>query len=155
MVLLASFFSCRLVWGTYQSLQVYQDVWAAMHMNTTVPGALGTFGGANISNSASPIFVPRNGELCMGQSSCVAAQAEVMKFVGPGIQSVPFWLAMTYLVSNLILNALNFYWFAKMVETVRKRFAEKPLKKDGMERTPIKVEGQSTAVNGSVDVKRR
>src|ERR1700730_1062100 len=30
LILLATFFSCRLVWGTYQSVRVYQDVWAAL-----------------------------------------------------------------------------------------------------------------------------
>ena len=32
------------------------------------------------------------------------------------------WLAITYLTSNVVLNSLNFYWFGKMIETVRKRF---------------------------------
>ncbi len=31
-----------------------------------------------------------------------------------------------YLTCNLVLNSLNFYWFAKMIETVRKRFQGKP-----------------------------
>ena len=31
MMLLFSFFCCRLVWGTYQSIRVYQDVWAGLH----------------------------------------------------------------------------------------------------------------------------
>ena len=35
------------------------------------------------------------------------------------------WLAMTYLGSNVVLNSLNFYWFGKMIETVRKRFDKK------------------------------
>ena len=39
--------------------------------------------------------------------------------------SVPFWLAMTYLGSNIILHSLNFYWFGRMIETVRKRFEGK------------------------------
>jgi hypothetical protein len=49
-----------------------------------------------------------------------------MKFTGPETMAVPFWLASIYLVSNLVLNSLNFYWFAKMIETVRKRFQGKP-----------------------------
>lgn len=49
-----------------------------------------------------------------------------MKFVGPGTKAVPIWLAITYLSSNTVLNSLNFYWFGKMIETVRKRFEKKP-----------------------------
>ena len=29
-ILLFTFFSCRLVYGTYQSIRVYQDIWAAL-----------------------------------------------------------------------------------------------------------------------------
>ena len=57
----------------------------------------------------------------MGDTSCVAAQSEVMKFVHGG-SHVPYWICGVYLVSNLTLNALNWYWFAKMIQTVRKRF---------------------------------
>ena|SRR5690606_593252 len=43
-------------------------------------------------------------------------------------QSVPVWLAATYLGSNSILNFLNYYWFTRMIQTLRSRF-EKPSKK--------------------------
>ena len=123
MILLASFFSCRLVWGTYQSIRVYQDVWVALHLNTTAEGLLDV---ATVfdhgTTTVSPIFVPRDGILCMGDMACVAAQTEIMKFVGPRTHAVPVWLSATYLVSNVVLNSLNFYWFGKMIETVRKRF---------------------------------
>jgi len=154
-------------------LHVYQDVWSAMHLNTTVPGYLDV---SSIPNPATPIFVPRNGELCLGQESCVAAQAEVMKFAGAGTKAVPVWLAGTYLVSNVLLNTLNFYWFAKMIETVRKRFTEKPGTEKDVRRRPSMVlevaggleqddmmhgsmvldnEGRSTGLDGGVGVKRR
>ena len=45
---------------------------------------------------------------------------DIMRFAGK--EFVPLWLAFTYLGSNVILNTLNFYWFGKMIETVRKRF---------------------------------
>jgi hypothetical protein len=121
MLLLGSFFGCRLVWGTYQSLRVYQDAWSALHLDTT-----GFLGVHNITNPAAPIFVPRNGQLCLGDQTCIAAQAEVMKFAGPGTRAVPIWLAATYLICNVTLNALNFYWFGRMVETVMKRFKGTP-----------------------------
>ena len=78
------------------------------------------------ANAGRNLFVPRNGGLCLGKAECVAAQSEVMKFVGPGTKAVPVWLAVTYLSSNTVLNSLNFYWFGKMIETVRKRFEKKP-----------------------------
>lgn len=95
-LLLASFFSCRLLWGTYQSLRVYQDVWAGLH------------------HAGFPTSERADDE----------AAADVMKFAKEG--SVPVWLACTYLGSNVVLNTLNFYWFGKMIETVKKRFRPPP-----------------------------
>lgn len=37
---------------------------------------------------------------------------------------VPMWLAVVYLGCNIVLNTLNFYWFGKMIETIKKRFTE-------------------------------
>ncbi|MCJ1466760.1 hypothetical protein MMC07_005380 [Pseudocyphellaria aurata] len=91
-LLLASFFSCRLVWGTYQSIRVYQDVWAGLH------------------HAGFPTSKRLEDE----------PGADVMRFAKEG--SVPVWLACTYLGSNVVLNTLNFYWFGKMIETVKKRF---------------------------------
>lgn len=44
----------------------------------------------------------------------------MMRFAGE--EYCPLWLAFSYLGSNIILNTLNFYWFGKMIETLRKRF---------------------------------
>ncbi len=46
-------------------------------------------------------------------------------FEAPGGLPVPPWLAVAYVVSNTTLSVLNFYWFGRMVTTVRNRF-EKP-----------------------------
>jgi hypothetical protein len=169
-LLLATFFSCRLAWGTYQSVHVYQDVWAAMHLNTTLPGHV------DVSNSTAPLFVPRNGELCLGKESCVAAQAEVMRFAGAGTAAIPVWLAGLYLISNILLNTLNFFWFGRMIETVMKRFKEIPGKEKEKKRRPSMVievvggleqddrmhgsmvvehEGKSTGMEGGVGVRKR
>ncbi len=109
---------------------MYQDVWAALHLpiNPTT-GELDYIAmttGSNVTRGAQQLFVPRDGRLCLGREECVAAQSEVMKFVGTGTRGVPIWLAVTYLSSNVVLNSLNFYWFGKMIETVRKRFEKKP-----------------------------
>ncbi|MCJ1306462.1 hypothetical protein MMC25_000104 [Agyrium rufum] len=74
-LLLISFAGCRLVWGTYQSVGMYKDVWAAIQ----TPAA----------------DLP-----------------------------VPAWLAVAYLVANSVLNILNFYWFGRMIQTLRSRFDE-------------------------------
>jgi len=95
LLLLSSFFCCRLLWGTYQSIRVYQDVWAGLH-----------------PSSASAA----NGNHTMG----LAVDADVMKLARE--EQVPIWLAVVYLGSNIVLNTLNFYWFGKMIETIRKRF---------------------------------
>ena len=96
--LLSSFFCCRLLWGTYQSIRVSQDVWAALHYDP-------------LTRSSKAVFEPSE-----------ADSAEVMRFAGN--YSMPAWLAVVYLSSNIVLNTLNFYWFGKMIETIKKRFAE-------------------------------
>ena len=100
-ILLGSFFSCRLLWGTYQSIRVYQDVWAGLHFDTS----------SRIAKAAADgIFEP------LGEAD------EVMRYAGN--YNLPAWLASVYLASNIVLNTLNFYWFGKMIETVRSRFRE-------------------------------
>ena len=37
-------------------------------------------------------------------------------------QYIPIWLLMTYFLANLTLNILNFWWFSKMISTIRSRF---------------------------------
>lgn len=51
----------------------------------------------------------------------------MMRFAGN--EFCPLWLALTYLGSNIVLNTLNFYWFGKMIEAVRKRFVPQEDKK--------------------------
>jgi hypothetical protein len=113
--LLMTFLGCRLVWGTYQSVRVYQDVWNSLFHT---PAAAG--------KSAIPIH------------------EGIMRFAGE--EYVPVWLAFTYLGSNIILNTLNFYWFGKMIEALRKRFTPP---KDVKEK-PIAT--KSIESNGSVRV---
>ncbi|KAG8528242.1 uncharacterized protein KY384_007159 [Bacidia gigantensis] len=122
-VLLASFLGCRLLWGTYQSIRVYQDVWAGLHFDAT----------SRLAKQASDqIFEP------LGEDD------EVMRYAGNYV--IPTWLACVYLVSNIVLNTLNFYWFGKMIETVRKRFREPRDKKKAKE--------EGIMVEGLVDTER-
>jgi hypothetical protein len=115
-MLLATFFCCRLVWGTYQSARVYQDMWAAINHK---PAASYVHLDAVNGNSTAALAAAAG-------KSAVPIHGDTMKFAGE--EFVPLWLAFIYLGSNVVLNTLNFYWFAKMVETVRKRF--EPPKED-------------------------
>ncbi|RMZ77962.1 hypothetical protein DV738_g4117, partial [Chaetothyriales sp. CBS 135597] len=112
--LLVTFFCSRLLWGTFQSFSLFSDVWNVMQV--TKPGV----------RDLLSVFVPRNVESCLSDLSCFEAQAEVMKYAAVAVSKpAPAWMALTYLASNLILHTLNFYWFGRMIETVRKRFEGK------------------------------
>ncbi|KAI1369474.1 TLC domain-containing protein [Xylaria arbuscula] len=101
LILIGTFFSCRLVWGTWQSLLVYRDLYTGV---TQGPDSL-------VADKAGTVDFP-------------VRYTETMQFVTEST-SVPLWLAAIYVASNLTLNSLNFYWFFKMIEAVRKRFDPK------------------------------
>jgi len=82
LLLIATFFCCRVVWGPIQSFAVFRDIYLAWRNPSPVPPQLE--------------FLSTN--------------------------ALPAWLGLTYLGSNTILNMLNYYWFGKMIEAVRKRF---------------------------------
>ncbi|KAF2436639.1 DUF887-domain-containing protein [Tothia fuscella] len=93
--LLSTFFSCRLIYGTYSSVCVFLDVYRAM----------------NLSNSPTYSSIKSGGDEPI---------SEIMKYAGE--RKVPLWLAASYLASNIVLNVLNWYWMGQMIRTVRKRF---------------------------------
>ncbi|KAI0165954.1 TLC domain-containing protein [Xylariaceae sp. FL1272] len=105
LVLIATFFSCRLVWGTYQSFLVGLDIWAGIQSGPVVPATLAA---DKLQDAVFP-----------------SQYASTMIFVSPMATTVPLWLAGVYMAGNLTLNSLNFYWFFKMIEAVRKRFDPK------------------------------
>ncbi|KAL8910692.1 MAG: hypothetical protein Q9171_004027 [Xanthocarpia ochracea] len=112
-LLLGSFFCCRLLWGTYQSLRVYQDCWAALHFSDTQLSPAAT--GSNMSKEVThPMGI-------LELMDPIGGRGELMKY-NPYPENMPLWLGLTYLGSNMMLNTLNFYWFGKMIETVKKRF---------------------------------
>lgn len=96
-VLIVTFFLCRLVWGTYQSVMVFSDVWKAVNYQFDAGKHERHFG--------------------VGAAS---AQAKIMSFAGT--EGIPPWLGWTYLASNMTLHTLNVFWFGKMISAVRKRF---------------------------------
>ena len=99
-VLLATFFGCRLVWGSYQSVRIFADIWRALH-HRDVASSL-----AAVKPSA---------------ATTSPSGADMMRFAAK--VDVPAWLALVYLAANLFLNSLNWYWFSLMTQTIRKRFA--------------------------------
>lgn len=119
MILIGTFFSCRLIWGTWQSAVVFADMWKALEQtwSANLPTSLEPI------DIASAVFQARKNVSCV-DDTCVRANAEVAKFARFATGGVPTWLVFTYVTSNLILNSLNWYWFSKMIETVMKRFRE-------------------------------
>lgn len=112
MLLLGSFFSARLVWGTYASVCVFHDIYQARFLPRMPDPA-----SAAPTNLASAIQAMKAGD-ALSFARLGAGSSEPA--------AVPLWLAATYLAANLTLNGLNWFWFARMIETVRKRFRQSP-----------------------------
>lgn len=131
--LLLTFFSCRLCWGTYQSLRVYQDMWRALH-HVPVSQQLDL---QKLNGTTGTVPVP--------------VHSDIMRFAGE--EFLPLWLAIIYLGSNLVLNTLNFFWFGKMIDAMRKRF--QPSKK---EKVKVEVKHENGTAKVTLDetsVRRR
>ena len=99
-VLLATFFSGRVLWGNYQSINIYLDVWTALHTPTFHSQSL----------SSNSLFAYR-------ESTSGLDTADSFDRL-----TLPTWLAFAYLGSNTVLNFLNVFWFAKMIQALMKRF---------------------------------
>ncbi|KAI1065354.1 hypothetical protein LB507_000645 [Fusarium sp. FIESC RH6] len=102
LALLFTFFSCRLVYGTYSSFRVYRDVWSAINVNPDMK----------------------------------ALMMPTMSFAHPN-STVPMWIGVAYLASNVTLNSLNFYWFFMMIRAVRKRFEPSSESQEKVEESPL------------------
>ncbi|KAJ9667604.1 hypothetical protein H2201_002139 [Coniosporium apollinis] len=115
-LLMTTFFLCRLVWGSYQSFSVFRDIWTAYrHGHFEVgSGPLGTMREGGKSVTAEDLGAWGTGWTGEG------GRSEMMRFAKD--QHIPYWLPAAYLGSNLVLNTLNWVWFGKMIETIRKRF---------------------------------
>ncbi|GLI72221.1 hypothetical protein PoHVEF18_000391 [Penicillium ochrochloron] len=122
MALLSVFFCCRLVWGTWQSIVVYKDMWYALQQTWSVSSASPLQAPTDINAN---VFTLRDGAMCVDET-CARANAEISRFKDFTAGGVPTWLVLTYVVSNLVLNFLNYFWFSKMVDTVLKRFRGPP-----------------------------
>jgi len=117
--LIFTFFCCRLVWGSWQSIAVFSDIYQAMQK----PGTM-----VNIAEEHNATIV-----------ASTDPAKEVMRFAYE--ETIPLWLAGSYLASNLVLNALNWFWFEKMIAAVRKRFS--PSK----EKTKLEVDADGKGIS--------
>ncbi|KKK17519.1 hypothetical protein ARAM_002517 [Aspergillus rambellii] len=124
-LLLFVFFCCRLIWGTWQSIIVYIDMFAALKhtWSATSSSSSSSFEPVDIT---AQIFKARgDGSLCLNEA-CVLANAEISKYSKHSAGGIPTWLVFTYVLSNIVLNGLNYYWFSQMIEAVMKRFRRPP-----------------------------
>ncbi|KAH8730749.1 TLC domain-containing protein [Phaeosphaeriaceae sp. PMI808] len=139
--LLFTFFSCRLCWGTYQSIRVFSDIFRAY-----------TAGTVTLTDSS---FGRLNNSTIVGNA---AFKYDILHFADG--QSVPLWLAAAYLASNITLNGLNWFWFGKMIETLRKRFdpplgTRRPEAKESVpvpESEKVLIEGIHVATPAAIEV---
>jgi hypothetical protein len=99
-LLITTFISCRLIWGTYASYNVFRDVLSAYSQTS--------------SWNATAAAVPPQ------TSGTSRPGGEIMRYAGN--REAPVWLCAAYGASNVVLNALNWYWINKMIATIRKRF---------------------------------
>lgn len=128
MVLLGTFFSARIVWGVYNSVMVFKDIFGAY---ANPPPATGM-------------------DMLLVQDALVDAKVVSHPYEG---MEVPLWLAAVYLGSNLTLNGLNFWWFSRMIVTVASRF-KSPEKVEG-KRENILVEGTEVDLASAVEAVKK
>ena len=128
--LLITFFFCRIVWGSYQSVRVFSDVFHAYTAGTIT------------------LFDPDVGKLNTTTATSAVLKTDMMRFAEG--QRVPLWLTAAYLASNITLNGLNWFWFGKMIETIRKRF-DPPLGTRRPEKVPAEKvpEEEKVLIEGS------
>ncbi|ENI08580.1 hypothetical protein COCC4DRAFT_129144 [Bipolaris maydis ATCC 48331] len=99
--LLVTFFGCRIVWGTYQSIMIYSDIYKALTMSQT--------------DSMTSLL---EAQKCEGSTNSSTGLDGSANCYG----DLPMWLVCVYLVGNTALSMLNFFWFNQMIKAVRKRF---------------------------------
>lgn len=121
--LTGTFFACRIIYGNISSVYVFNDVFRGFYYGNSSlrlaegggmkPGAGAT--GAGVTAVPGRTYTTADLLQIYGDE-----QGQRYAFVGE--THVPLILALTYLASNIVLNTLNIYWFAKMVQTIRSRF---------------------------------
>lgn len=106
LVLIGTFFCCRLVWGAYQTINLIGDAWAAWGDHGGKSGkCLDPFLEVKANEGRIAVVLSRTREFCYDE--------------------FPVPLLLLYLVSNTILSCLMVYWFGLMLKALRKRFETK------------------------------
>ncbi|KAI9849498.1 MAG: hypothetical protein M1837_004118 [Sclerophora amabilis] len=90
--LITTFAGSRILWGTYQSVLIYMDVWTAITSGHP-PNAADDLHTSKLEHSL-PL----------------------------GRHTMPTWLVILYLGGNTTLSFLNVYWFGLMISAIKKRF---------------------------------
>lgn len=126
-VLIATFFGCRLAWGTYNSTFVFSDMYTAYRKGAVTAG--------------SPVEEHLAKVLSRSSMGRIGDDWDVFRYTSG--RRLPLWLWTSYLAANAVLNTLNVYWMGKMVETIRKRF-DPPFGTKGVEK------GKARAANGGL-----
>ncbi|KAL8747332.1 MAG: hypothetical protein Q9184_007618, partial [Pyrenodesmia sp. 2 TL-2023] len=120
------------------------DCWAALHVQNTTTTLLPSSSlSAPANNLTNPTGIPEM------MARGIKQGADLMHY-NPDPENIPTWLALTYLGSNVVLNTLNFYWFGKMIETVKKRFRAPEKGKKEMEGGNAMVVVEGVELDGSV-----
>ncbi|KAK2814487.1 hypothetical protein FQN49_008173 [Arthroderma sp. PD_2] len=138
MALLSVFFSCRLIWGSWNSFTVFFDIYKAFYATSSSTPLNG-------ADFRSLVFSARNSTMCL-DDSCIKANAEVSQFADFSTTGIPVWLAFTYLGSNTVLNSLNWYWFSKMIDAVLKRFRGEDITPGEKTGPPESIEGDANPI---------
>jgi len=60
--------------------------------------------------------------LNLSNTAKTQTDGEMMNFAGD--KSLPIWLVVLYMGGHVTLQALNVYWFGKMIAAVKKRFVK-------------------------------
>jgi hypothetical protein len=124
-----------LVYGSYASFQVNYDMYKAVQLSKTIGNAPPL--------ALSPFAIKATTEMPFD------ASFEVIKYAAK-TSHIPTWLWASYAISNTVLNGLNWFWFAKMIDTIRKRF-DPPIGT----RKKEKVESDSSIARGVDDQGRK
>ncbi|KAK5126100.1 hypothetical protein LTR85_011455 [Meristemomyces frigidus] len=110
--LTATFFLCRICWGTYSSFRTFYDIYTALAAGRSQRPTGVVLG----EDKTLPGNQWQSGDVGLYYRE----QEQTTAFMGEAY--LPLWLAASYLLANLTLNLLNIFWFTKMVQTIRKRF---------------------------------
>ena len=106
--LVGTFFGCRIVWGIWNSILVFADMYNLVMAGHT-----------NFARQ-----VPRGKIMTYSTKELLEISKDPVKQLDAFNHEryIPLWIPLIYLASNLVLNSLNVYWFGKMIETIRTRF---------------------------------